>query len=499
MSRTVADLPAGASPQTAPRDLDRSLLQGIAWTGGVKWIVQALTWASTLVVARLLSPADYGLVGMAALYLGLITMLSEFGLGAAIVALRDLTRSQVEQLNTVAVMFGVASFAASCAAAPLLGRFFDAPRLPMVVVVMSVAFVVTALKVVPQATLQREMRFRSLALVEGAEAGVATLTTLSLAWAGFGYWSLVAGGLAGATTSTLLLIARSAHGFARPDPAALAGAVRFSGHIIVGRLAWFVQSNSDFMIVGRMLGQSALGTYSFGWTLAGLPVEKVTAMLGRVMPALFSSVQSDLAALRRYLLAVTEAISIVTFPTSIGIALTADDFVRLVLGEQWEAAIGPLRVLAFCAALRSIAPLLPQVLNIVGESRFGMRNGVAAAVLFPAGFLIGSRWGPVGIAAAWLVVHPLTFAPVYWRVFTRIEMPLRSYLAVLWPAVSGSLVMAASVLAARSALDPGTPLGLRLGATVTVGALAYSAVLLLLHRPRLLRLRDVIQTARARA
>src|SRR3989454_11636004 len=163
--QSVAALTAH-EPAADIRTLDRSLVQGIAWTSGAKWAGQLLGWASTLIVARLLTPADYGLVGMASIYLGLITLVSEFGLGSTVITLRDLSEHQVAQLNGLSVLFGVASFAASCAAAVPLGRFFHAPQLPAVVVVMSTAFVVTAFKTVPFSLLQRELRFRALAIVE---------------------------------------------------------------------------------------------------------------------------------------------------------------------------------------------------------------------------------------------------------------------------------------------------------------------------------------------
>src|SRR6266699_3786534 len=105
------------------RALDRSLLRGVAWTAAAKWASQALSWLSWLIVARLLTPEDYGLVGMAAIYLGLITLVAEFGLGTAVLAVRELSAAQINQLNGLAVLLGLASLAASCAVAIPLGRF----------------------------------------------------------------------------------------------------------------------------------------------------------------------------------------------------------------------------------------------------------------------------------------------------------------------------------------------------------------------------------------
>ncbi|TMI98191.1 MAG: hypothetical protein E6H01_12615 [Bacillati bacterium ANGP1] len=144
-------VPALTAPESVAdtRTLDRSLVQGIAWTGGAKWAGQLVAWASTLIVARLLTPEDYGLVGMASIFLGLVTLVSEFGLGTTVITLRDLREDQVAQLNSISLLVGVGSFALCGAAAIPIGRLFHAPELPAVVVAMSAAFVITAFKTVP--------------------------------------------------------------------------------------------------------------------------------------------------------------------------------------------------------------------------------------------------------------------------------------------------------------------------------------------------------------
>src|SRR5438876_9535802 len=156
----------GSGTHGEARALDRSLLRGVAWTAAAKWASQALSWVSWLIVARLLTPADYGLVGMAAIYLGLITVLSEFGLGTAVLAVRELSVEQLNQLNGLAVLLGLASLLASCIVAIPLGRFFHAPQLPLVVVAMSTTFVITSFKTVPLALLQRDLRFKALAFID---------------------------------------------------------------------------------------------------------------------------------------------------------------------------------------------------------------------------------------------------------------------------------------------------------------------------------------------
>ena len=152
-------------------------------------------------------------MGMATIYLGLITLVSEFGLGSTVITLRDLAEEQVAQLNGLAVLVGVGSFAVSCAAAIPLGRFFHAPQLPGVVAVMSTAFVITAFKTVPFSLLQREMRFRPLAIVETVRAVLLAASMIAFALLGLRYWTLVIGGLLSSAFSTGASLMLRRHAF----------------------------------------------------------------------------------------------------------------------------------------------------------------------------------------------------------------------------------------------------------------------------------------------
>ena len=258
---------------------------------------------------------------------------------------------------------------------------------------------------------------------------------------------------------------------------------------MISRVAWYAYSNADFLITAKVLGQTALGFYSLGWSLATIPLNKITAMVGRVTPAIFSAVQDRPAEMRRYLLLVTEALAFITFPATVGLALVADDFVLLVLGDQWTGAIWPLRLLGLYATVRSVTPSLYQVLNTVGASGFAMRVSLVSAVVLPVGFYFGSRWGVAGIAATWIVVDPCITLPVILAVCRRIDMRLRDYLRAMWPAGSASLAMVATVLGAQQLLGSEGSLALRLGVQVLVGAVTYTAVVLLLHRQRVAHLR----------
>ena len=490
--------PATAAPPYGGRELDRSLIRGIAWTGAMRWATQLLGWASTLIVARLLAPTDYGLVGMAMVYLGFIHLINEFGLGAVIVQRRDLAADQLARLAGFALLLGVGFVVVSALVSGAVAEFFGEPTVRWIIPVASLAFLTSALQVVPQGLLTRDLDFRRLAWADGAEAVLAALTTLALAALGIGYWALVLGPLAGRLTSTVLV------NIWRPQPIAwprrfgtISGAVTFGWHLVVSRLAWYLYSNADFTIVGRLLGKAALGAYTIGWTLASIPVDRITALVASVTPPVFSAVQHDPPALQRYLKNLTEALALITFPAAIGMALIADEFVPLVLGTQWRSAVAPLQLLALSAALRSVSPLLPQIIVSRGHAKGNMQLTLVTALVLPVLFYFGSRWGTAGVAAAWLVGHPLLVMPLYLSYALRLTgLPFPAYLRSLWPAASTTLAMAVAVWVVRLATpDPWHP-GVKLAAHVVTGAVVYAAVLYGCHRPRVRALWTLLRELR---
>lgn len=479
--------------------LDQRLLKGIAWTTSAKWISQLFSWGTTVVVARLLAPSDYGLVGMATLALGLVTLFTEFGLGTTIVTLRDTSDEQISQLNSISILMGLLGFSISVAIAIPAGRFFRVSSLPAVIIVMGLSFLVSSLRTIPLSLIQKEMRFKLLAGIDGLQSGIQATVTLVLAALGMGYWALVLGNVSLGIASTGLTLIWKRQRFAWPIYSELRAPLLFSWHIIVGRLSWFVYDNSDFTIAGRVLGEAPLGAYTMSWTLAHAPLEKLTVLVNRVTQPFFASIQSDLIALRRYLLNITGALALVIYPATVGLALVSNEFISVVLGAKWHGAVVPLQLLALHALMRSNVILVTPVINAIGEARFAMWQGMASALILPVSFYLGSHWGTTGIASVWVIVYPLLQIPLYWRLFRRIQMSFSEYLNAVWPAASGCFVMAAAVVALKRVLNEGHSFHFRLAVEVLMGALAYLFVLVVAHRPRLRGLMRLVNNLRTQS
>ena len=480
------------------RELDQSVASGIAWTGGVRSLTQGVQWVAALLVVRLLTPEDYGLVAMATAYLGLVQMFSTFGLGAAIVQRQDLTKEQIARLGGFSLLAGSVLALVSVIASGLVASFFDEPRVQPIVLLLSVTFVLSGAGVIPRSLLKRDLNFKRLALIQAARNLTYSGSALSLAALGFSYWSLVIASLLGTCVGVFAALVSRPHAITWPkEIESIRSELWFGGHVVVTQLALYLRRFADVLVVGRTLGTEALGIYNVGWTNANIPVERVTPIVTSVSAAVFAASQDSPTELRRYVKMFTEGIALLAFPACFGLAVVADDFVLLVFGERWMATVVPLRILAIVGAMRSITPVLSQVLIATDQAKKNMQFAVAAAVTIPCLLLIGSRWGVSGVAAGWLIGHPTLVGAVLLRHTLRTtELSLRAYLASLSSATMATGLLLISVLVARTAMPEPWPLALRFGVQVGVGAVVYGLCIFAVYRRKLKSFMSFFREAR---
>jgi O-antigen/teichoic acid export membrane protein len=481
------------------RELDRSLVRGVAWTGAAKTIAQVFSWVTSIFVARLLTPADYGIIGMAMVYVGVMSMVTEFGLGSAVVAHRSLTNHQIAQLNGLSLVLGVAAVGVSMLAAQPMGWFFHSPGVAPVIVALSAMVLFDSARTVPAAVLAKGMRFKFLAMLEAIKTVLIAAVTVALAFAGFRYWSLVVGVLVGSFVATIFMLVRHRVPIRIPKPADLKEAFGHTRHFLVTNVSWYAYSNADFAVAGRMLGQAPLGEYTFAWTLANSPAEKAMGIVNRVLPSVYSAASSDAASLRRYLLRITEVAALVMFPAAAGLALVSPDLIRALLGDKWLGAVAPLCILAIYAAIHSLSVLVPPLLLAVGEVRVLSRIVTVSALVLPVAFVLGGwQFGSIGIASVWITVYPAILAVMYRIAFRAIDLHWRDYASALGPAVIGTGTMAVAVVLFQQ-LSPTDHAAVRLVFAIVLGVLVYGACLQIFFRPRLQSARAWLLMLRGKA
>ena len=487
VTEPVTDAPRGAD--ATPSDVGhvgRDVARGVLWTAAAKWGSQLVVWASTIIVARILSPSDYGIVAMAAIFTELVSYVCELGIGQGILVHRDLGPGQIRQLNTLAVLLGVGGAAvtvllAKTVAGPLLGN----AKLPGVLLALSPMFVATSFRTVPAALLQRDLRFGRLALYDTAQAFILAGSTLTLAKMGAGYWTLVVSMLVASTLSAIGVVTARPTGFARPRISELGAVLRLSRNVLASRLMWYTYARADTFVVGRVLGSVALGSYSLAWTVANVPVDKASAVLSQVVPGVFAAVARDRRTLGQYFLGFTEAVALLLAPPCIGLALTAPIFVQVVLGARWASMATPLSILAVFAATRAIMPLVSQALITSGQSGRDTLYNLLLLLIFPPALWFAAPHGLLWVACTWLAVLPPLFAWQIGMAVHAVGRTRREYVRALMPAAEACALVAGAVLATRFLLPAGTSARLQLVAATAAGATVYVAFVFLRHGHKL--------------
>jgi len=238
-------------------------------------------------------------------------------------------------------------------------------------------------------------------------------------------------------------------------------------------------------VVSRTLGERAAGIYWIAWPAANIPVDTLGTLTGTVALSFFSAAQSRKDVLRSDFLRLNEGLAVVTFPACLGLALVAPDFVAVVLGSQWKAVAVPLALLCLYAPVRTLVMVQPHLLLAVGQRRFVTWNMVLAAIVMPAGFIVGTRWGLAGVASAWFLLYPVVSFALCRRSLRMLDMNWRTFAAALGaPFVSTDIMWTAIVIVSFSILSDVGSVS-RLIVSVLLGTIVYGASMAVLFPQRL--------------
>ena len=456
----------------------------ITWSRGVGLLVSFL---SSLVVARLLSPADYGLMAMAGIWTGIMSLISEMGMGAAIVQFQELEDDELNSCFWLTMSLAALGYLALYFAAPLLETWFSTPMLANVVRVVALTLPLIAIRVVPDGLLRKQLAFDKLSQADLVSTLLTVPVVLGMAWAGGGVWALVAGTLVAPAVQNVVIFR-----FAKWFPGIRIGGKRFrelmrySLATLVSRVSWATYQQADIFVLGKVSGDVTLGFYSMAKELAALPVTRISTVVNQLASPVMAELQVNREALRAALLRALRLTMAVSLPLCAGLILEAEDFVRVLLTEKWTPSVPILRILCLYSMLSSVAALFVPLLMARYRIKFVFRYTLLQLLVMPIAFLAGAAWlGAVGVALAWAVIYPLGFAWLVREVVRELDIPWTVFLLQFRPAVVATAIMAAVVLLFQvewSSLVAGQ-IAARLTVSVLVGAIGYSTALWFLGGP----------------
>lgn len=416
------------------QSLTARTVNGAIWVFSGAGAQALLSLLVTIVLARLISPSEFGVVGAALIVVGFSQNFSKIGIGPAIVQRLELTDTHVHVGFTLSVILGSLTAVIIYAFAPVIAQFFRMPTLLSVIQVLAVLFPITAVSAVPEALMQRGMKFKSLsAIMVASYAFGYGFIGISLAYMGKGVWALVYAQLGQALVKTLILLV------IRPKTIGMSLRKREAGQLLYFGSGFsfvnfvsYIAVQADNFVVGRWLGSDALGIYGRAYQIMMLPANLLGKVADTALFPAMASVQNEMERIgRSYIQAITIVVML-ALPLSGVVIVLAPEIVLVVLGEEWKAAIIPLRILAIVTVFRTgykISDTLARALGAIYQHSW--RDCLYAGSVF-CGALIGQFWGLVGVAVGTALAIVVNFLLMLHLSLQLTKVPLREIANIFW-------------------------------------------------------------------
>lgn len=399
----------------AAGDLRGRAVRGGALSMGSQLVKLVVQIGTTAVLARLLSPSEFGLVAMVIPFVTFLQLLQDAGLASITVQRPDITSEQVGVLFWTNVAVAAVLTVLLMLMAPAIAAFYGDPRLTPIAIAFAALLVPAASSVQHRALLQRALNFRVLVAIDIGMQLAATAVSISMAWAGFGPWALV--GHTAALTLAQIPLLWIVHPWRPGRPRGFAGArelIRSGSQIAGYNLLNFLARNVDNVLIGKVWGDAAVGLYGRAFNLMLTPIWQINAPLGAVALPMLSRLADQPARYRSAYRQVLEKLLLLTVP-GIAVLVTASDAVVTVLfGRQWLEAAPILSALGVAALVQPVNFSTNWLFVSQGRSADLLRWGLVSAPVQIAGILIGLPWGPMGVAVGFAATNVLVLTPLLW-------------------------------------------------------------------------------------
>ena len=459
-----------------------NLRTGLIWAALSSWTNNILSFVIVALLARLISPTDFGLVALASTYIAFGQIFLSDSVSEALVQRKDVDSHHLDVAFWSMALLGLLATVLGIFAAPLLAFIVGEKRIIPILDVLSVRLTLDALLTVPTAVLLRRLDFKTfaarsfLANVIGGIAGIVT------ALFGGGAWALVVQQLANAAI-TVLVVGLGARWLPRLSfsTAHAWDLFPYSAFTMLTRSSYFVANNVDRIIIGHLLNPAAVGFYSLSKRIVELITASLTGVVATVAHPLFSQGQDNIPYLRSGLISLMDRTIMVAFPAFIGLAAISDDAIPLVFGENWRASAPTLCILSVLGALYTVSILHGTLIRATGRSGWWSGFTTLTSLLLMVGFFAAGPYGLTAIAASSLLIHVL-IAPIHFRMVLRLlQMPVTSYLGIfVAPLVATSMMYAAVLLLQRGEYISSKQLLLKVSIEISVGVVVYSSVIFIL-------------------
>jgi PST family polysaccharide transporter len=505
--RDAEPVPPPAPPPAPPRppSLGKQVVQGAMWNYGGFLVSKGLLFVATLILARILSPSEFGLVGMALLVITALDILRDFGIGASLIYRQRDGQAAANLAVLLSAVIGVMLFVGNWLLAPFVTVFFktngpeETATVTGLVQVLGFSLLFAGLGSTQDALLQKAIDYRRRMIPEVGRTLIKGVLQVALALAGFGVWSLVWGQVIGEACATILLWTVSSW---RPtrllDRTLLRPMVNYGTQIMmVGGLGWLV-ADIDYLIIGRFLGDAALGLYTLAFRIPELIIRNLAQAVSNVAFPVAARFQEDKAAMRHAYLTMQHYMLAILAPLGFGLFAVTPSLIHILFQDKWEPAIPVMELLSIYMVLSGISHWPGVVYKAVGRPDILNRLSFLKLVLLvPTLWWAATTYGIVGVGWGQVAVRVVVILIDMWTVSRFVQISMRANLQAIWPPLAASAIMAAAVRLVFL-LDPRESSIPLLAVAIITGGAVYAGALWLLDRPTVSALLDLARGLVAR-
>ncbi len=456
-------------------DLQKRTVRALAWSFVEAFAQRGIQFAIGIVLARLLFPEQFGLIGMLTIFIAVMRSFLDSGFAAALIQKKEVTDRELSSIFYFNVAVGVAAAGLLCLAAPAIAAFYRQPVLAPLTRALSAVIVINSFAMVQSALLIRRIDFKTQTKVSVAAGAVSGAAGIAMAVMGYGVWSLVVQQVSAALIATICLWLLSSW---RPSPvfsmAALRSLFGYGSRLLASSVLNQLFDNLYLVVIGRVFSPADLGFFTRAKTLNELPSQTLAELTGRVTFPVFSSIQDDIDRVRRGLRKTLTALVMINFPVLIGLAVVAPLLVRLLLTDKWAPAVPYLQLLCAGSLLYPLHLMNLNVLQALGRSDLFLRLEIIKKALIVINIAVTWRWGISAMIWGMLATSVIGYVLNTWYTGKFVRYPLKDQATDLLPYLGASLAMGAAVLAIGR-LQPGRGWPALL-VQVGVGSLFYLAL-----------------------
>ena len=464
----------------------RAFKQG-SWLAFFKFITQVFSWATTIIVARLLIPEDYGLMDMATVLTGYAALLGELGLGAAVIQRPNTTQENLSSVFWFTFIIGFFFVGVCFLFAYPTAWVFDEPRVIPLTQSVSVIFILNALAIVPLNLLKKKLNFKKVGFIEMTAALISCAGMLVIAYAGGGVWTLLLGHIIRSLARLLLVFyvqqwsPKFYFNFKE-----VKSYLKFGIVVALGRTFRYLFEKSDRFFAGITWAAGTLGLYSFAIILAKIPTEKILSLIMQVSYSAFAELQNDRAGFNNFYLNINKIIAMIVLPLFVGGFLAGEELIKVFLDDKWTPIIFLFKMLCLSQIFVALTAVNNHVHNAQGRPGWSMRYNGICAIIMAVCFYFAVQYGLNAIVIPWLTVFPFLCVAFIAVTLLKIKVGVKAYLKTLSLPVSATAFMAAAVLSTEEALlfYPGvlTSNLTMLVAKIGIGGLSYIGFLVVFDR-----------------